>query len=116
VPAHQVGVASGMNVNIRNIGGSIGAALMSSILAAHTLPSGLPANSGYTYGFGAVGVASIAAVLAALLVPRHRKTGAAADEAPSIPDDADGIRTATAPPAGPDHGAAPADGHRPVTR
>ena len=40
VPAHQVGAASGMNVNIRNIGGSIGAALMSSILAAHTLHSG----------------------------------------------------------------------------
>jgi predicted MFS family arabinose efflux permease len=98
VPAHQVGVASGMNVNIRNIGGSIGATLMSSILAAHTLHSGLPTNSGYTYGFGAVGVASIIAVLAALLVPRHRKTGAA-------PDDA----------GGPDHGTARADRDRPVT-
>jgi MFS family permease len=97
VPAHQGGVASGMNVNIRNIGGSIGAALMSSILAAHTLHSGLPTNSGYTYGFGAVGVASIIAVLAALLVPRHRKTGAA-------PDDA----------GGPDHGTARADRDRPV--
>jgi MFS family permease len=87
VPAHQVGVASGMNVNIRNIGGSIGAALMSSILAAHTLHSGLPANSGYTYGFGAIGVASIIAVLAALLVPRHRKTGAAPDDVLALSDD-----------------------------
>jgi predicted MFS family arabinose efflux permease len=95
VPAHQVGVASGMNVNIRNIGGSIGAALMSSILAAHTLPGGLPTNSGYTYAFGAVGLASIVAVLAALLVPRHRETGRAPDEALATPDDVDGIRTAT---------------------
>jgi MFS family permease len=119
VPAHQVGVASGMNVNIRNIGGSIGAALMSSILAAHTL-HGLPTNSGYTYGFGAVGAASIIAVLAALLVPRHRKTGAAPDDAPAIRDDADGTpvdgtRTATALPAGPDPGAAHKHGNRPLT-
>jgi MFS family permease len=115
VPAHQVGVASGMNVNIRNIGGSIGAALMSSILAAHTLHTGLPTNSGYTYGFGAVGVASIIAVLAALLVPRHRKTGRAPDDAPATPDEASGTRTVTAAAAGPDHGTARADGDRPVT-
>jgi MFS family permease len=112
VPAHQVGIASGMNVNSRNIGGSIGAALMSSILAAHLLHTGLhaglPANSGYTYGFGAVGAASIIAVLVALLVPRHRKTGAAPNDAPATP--AGGTRSTTAPPAGPDHGAAPAGG------
>jgi MFS family permease len=94
VPAHQVGIASGMNVNSRNIGGSIGAALMSSILAAHLLHTGLhtglPANNAYTYGFGAVGVASIIAVLAALMVPRHRKTGAAPDEAPATPDEGGG--------------------------
>jgi predicted MFS family arabinose efflux permease len=86
VPAHQVGVASGMNVNIRNIGGSVGAALMSSILAAHTLPGGLPTDSGYTRGFGVVGLASIVAVLAALLVPRRRPPDGTADDAPSIPD------------------------------
>jgi dipeptide/tripeptide permease len=88
-----------MNVNSRNIGGSIGAALMSSILAAHLLHtglhSGLPANSGYTYGFGAVGLASIIAVLAALLGPRHRKTGAAPNDAPATPDEGGGTRTVT---------------------
>jgi predicted MFS family arabinose efflux permease len=104
VPAHQVGIASGMNVNIRNIGGSIGAALMSSILAAHTLPSGLPTNSGYTYAFGAVGIASIIAVLAALLIPRYRKTGRGPDDAPATPDDVGDTRTVTAPSAGPDAG------------
>jgi predicted MFS family arabinose efflux permease len=97
VPAHQVGVASGMNVNIRNIGGSLGAALMSSVIAAHTLPSGLPSESGYTYGFGAVGLASIAAVLAALLVPRRPQPGSAADGDPGTPDDAGITGAATAP-------------------
>jgi MFS family permease len=119
VPAHQVGIASGMNVNSRNIGGAVGAALMSSILAAHLLHTGLhaglPANSGYTYGFGAVGAASIIAVLAALLVPRHRKTGAAPSNAPASPDKASGTRTATAAPDGPGHGTARADGDQPLT-
>ena len=35
VPREQTGVASGMNANIRTIGGSIGAAVMSSIVTSH---------------------------------------------------------------------------------
>ena len=46
IPAHQTGVANGMHANIRTIGGSVGAALMTSIVGAHTLPNGLPAESG----------------------------------------------------------------------
>ena len=42
VPAEQTGVASGMNANIRTIGGSIGAALMASIVTAQLEPAGLP--------------------------------------------------------------------------
>jgi MFS family permease len=45
VPAHQTGVASGMNANIRTIGGSIGAAVMASIVTARLLPSGLPVEA-----------------------------------------------------------------------
>lgn len=71
VPPHQTGVANGMNANIRTIGGSIGTALLTSIVAAHTSPSGLPTENGYNYGFAALGIASIGAALAALLVPRH---------------------------------------------
>jgi len=47
VPAHQTGVASGMNANIRTIGGSIGSAVMAGILTSHLGPAGYPAERGY---------------------------------------------------------------------
>ena len=40
VPVTQTGVATGMNANIRTIGGSIGAAVMASIVTARLEPSG----------------------------------------------------------------------------
>ena len=64
VPASQTGVASGMNANIRTIGGSIGAAAMASIVTAQLEPSGLPEESGYTTGFA---VMAAGLVLAASL-------------------------------------------------
>ena len=51
VPAHQTGVASGMNANIRTIGGSVGAAVMAGVVTAQHGPLGFPAESGYTVGF-----------------------------------------------------------------
>jgi EmrB/QacA subfamily drug resistance transporter len=76
VPHSQTGVASGMNANIRTIGGAIGAAVMSSIVASHILPSGFPAESGYTVGFAFLGVMTAVAVVAALLIPRtHFRDG-----------------------------------------
>jgi EmrB/QacA subfamily drug resistance transporter len=78
VPAEQTGVASGMNANIRTIGGSLGAAVMSSIVTATAHHGGLPADSGYTHGFLALTVAAVAAAGAALLVPHVRRRRAAA--------------------------------------
>jgi EmrB/QacA subfamily drug resistance transporter len=69
VPIEQTGVASGMNANIRTIGGSIGAAVMSSIVTGTVQPDGFPAKSGYTHGFAFLTVATLAAVGAAALVP-----------------------------------------------
>jgi EmrB/QacA subfamily drug resistance transporter len=69
VPAGQTGVASGMNANIRTIGGSIGAAVMSSIVTASAHHGGRPQESGYTHGFELLALAAIAAALAATLVP-----------------------------------------------
>jgi EmrB/QacA subfamily drug resistance transporter len=69
VPAGQTGVASGMNANIRTIGGSLGAAVMSSIVTASAHHGGLPQESGYTHGFELLTVAAVAAALAATLVP-----------------------------------------------
>jgi EmrB/QacA subfamily drug resistance transporter len=69
VPPEQTGVASGMNANIRTIGGSIGAAVMSSIVVSQLRPDGIPFESGYSRGFAMVTVITIVAVFAALLVP-----------------------------------------------
>jgi MFS family permease len=74
VPASQTGVASGMNANIRTMGGSIGAALISSIIAASAHHSGLPHESGYTHAFELLAGSAVAAALAALLVPAGLRT------------------------------------------
>lgn len=74
VPPEQVGVASGMNANIRTIGGSIGAALMASVVTASPAADGLPREAGYTDGFAMLAGALLIAALAALLIPVTRRT------------------------------------------
>lgn len=69
VPADQTGVASGMNANIRTIGGAIGSAAMGGIVTAHVTASGLPTEAGYTIGFLALAGAFTVAAIAALLIP-----------------------------------------------
>ncbi|MFF1293546.1 MULTISPECIES: MFS transporter [unclassified Streptomyces] len=76
VPPEQTGAATGMNANIRTIGGSIGAAVTSVLVTGRLQPSGLPYGSGYTHGFTLLAVLCLAAALAALLVP-VRRTGRA---------------------------------------
>jgi predicted MFS family arabinose efflux permease len=78
VSAQQTGAATGMNANIRTIGGSIGAAVMASIVTAKLEPSGLPAGSGYTTGFGCMAAVLVVAALAGLLIPSQRRPGRAA--------------------------------------
>jgi len=74
VPAEQTGVASGMNANIRTIGGSIGAAVMAGIITAHITSDGYPAERGYTIGFVVLGVVMALAALAAVMIPdTHRQ-------------------------------------------
>ena len=81
VPAEQTSVATGMNANIRTIGGSIGAAVMASIVTAKLEPSGLPTQAGYTTGFGVMAAVLAVAALAALLIPSQRRLGTAATKA-----------------------------------
>jgi EmrB/QacA subfamily drug resistance transporter len=80
VPASQTGVASGMNANIRTIGGSIGAAAMASIVTSRLEPSGLPKESGYTIGFAVMAAALVLAALAGLLIPSARGLARTTDE------------------------------------
>lgn len=79
VPAHQTGVATGMNANIRTIGGAIGAAVMSSIVTANLGSNGLPREAGYTHGFAMLMGVTVIATLAAILVPSVGRSPAPGD-------------------------------------
>jgi EmrB/QacA subfamily drug resistance transporter len=81
VPASQTGVASGMNANIRTIGGSIGSAAMASIVTSRLASSGLPLESGYTTGFAVMTGALVLAAVAGLLIPAARRLRPQADPA-----------------------------------
>jgi EmrB/QacA subfamily drug resistance transporter len=73
VPADQTGVATGMNANIRTIGGGIGSAIMASIVTSQLEPSGLPKQAGYTTGFAVLASGLVLAALAGLLIPSARR-------------------------------------------
>jgi EmrB/QacA subfamily drug resistance transporter len=74
VPPEQTGVASGMNANIRTIGGSIGAAIMATVVTANTFANGVPHESGYTNGFLMLTVVMVAAAAVGLVIPRVRRS------------------------------------------
>ncbi|MCW2528226.1 MAG: transporter [Pseudonocardiales bacterium] len=73
VPRDQTGVASGMNANIRTVGGSIGAALTASIVTSGVAPGALPHESGYRYAFLLMAIACLLAAGAALLIPARKR-------------------------------------------
>jgi MFS family permease len=77
VPAEQTGVASGMNANIRTIGGSLGTTVMAGIVTAQHGAAGFPSESGYTIGFMVLGGAMLLAAVVAFLIPElhHQRTG-----------------------------------------
>jgi EmrB/QacA subfamily drug resistance transporter len=83
VPKHQTGAASGMNANIRTIGGSIGTAVVSSIITGHVQAGGLPYESGFTNAFIVLAAIAAAAVVLALLVPAARRRAASLE--PVVP-------------------------------
>ncbi|SIQ38964.1 MFS transporter [Micromonospora avicenniae] len=74
VSPSQTGVATGMNANIRTIGGAIGAAVVSSVITAHPQASGLPREAGFTTGFLLLTAIALAAAVAAMIVPSGRRT------------------------------------------
>jgi uncharacterized membrane protein HdeD (DUF308 family)/predicted MFS family arabinose efflux permease len=73
VPAGQTGVATGMNSNIRTIGGAIGAAVMSTIVTSSAGPDGIPTEAGYSRGFAMIALIFVLAALACLLIPNTRR-------------------------------------------
>ena len=77
VPATQTGVATGMNANIRTIGGAIGIAVMSTVVTAHPQASGLPAESGYSTGFLVMSIIAVGALVASIVIPSVRRRSVA---------------------------------------
>jgi len=75
VPPEKTGVATGMHANIRTVGGSIGAAVMTTIVTANLGSSGFPVEDGYTHGFAFLAAAALLAGLAGLLIPRAPRGG-----------------------------------------
>ena len=75
VPASQTGVASGMNANIRTIGGALGSTIMAAIVTSSLEPSGIPQESGYTDGYLVLAIFAFGAVVAGLILPVLRRAG-----------------------------------------
>jgi EmrB/QacA subfamily drug resistance transporter len=84
VSPEQTGVASGMNANIRTIGGSVGAALMASIVTAGVAPGRFPPESGYVNGFTMLMVAFALAAVTGLLIPVGRRVREPHHEHPEL--------------------------------
>src|SRR5262249_52485086 len=68
VPAHQTGVASGMNTVLRTLGGALGGQLAATFVAASTV-DGVPTLTGFTTTFARSAGSRACCVGAGLLVP-----------------------------------------------
>ncbi len=81
VSPEQTSVATGMNANIRTIGGAFGAAVMASIVTSNLRPDGVPDEAGFTLGFAILAGGLVLAALAGLLIPRgvNRRSDTAAE-------------------------------------
>lgn len=89
VSPEQTGVASGMNANIRTIGGAIGTAVVTSVVTSTNGADGWPSESGYTAGFAVMGSLMALAAVAALLIPAAKSRRVERDLAQDPSDDHD---------------------------
>jgi EmrB/QacA subfamily drug resistance transporter len=76
----QTGVATGMNILVRTIGGAFAADIAATILGAHLLPSGEPTKHAYAITFSICAAVLLAGVLASLAVPGRRQPRADSPE------------------------------------
>jgi EmrB/QacA subfamily drug resistance transporter len=72
VPADQTGVATGINANVRTIGGAIGTGVMATVLATSAHGGSRPTESGFTLGFAILGAVMLAGAFAATRIPDVR--------------------------------------------
>ncbi|WP_189339390.1 MFS transporter [Williamsia muralis] len=79
VPSGQTGVASGMNANIRTIGGAMGTAAFTGLVASHVTDAGFPAEAAYAVGFVMLAAAMLFAAIAALWIPHWDRSRSGTD-------------------------------------
>jgi hypothetical protein len=100
VPAHQTGIANGINSISRSVGSAVASAVITSLLASKTvpLPQGMPAlpqESQFTLSFVIAGVAFLLVVVVALFgikaahAPRTTAPGKATDSGTRPPAEAE---------------------------
>ncbi|GEC02752.1 hypothetical protein SSP24_04070 [Streptomyces spinoverrucosus] len=69
VPAEHTGAVSGMNANIRTIGGAVGAAVVTTILASTARADGYPSEGGWVAVFLVLAAAAVVGLTSCLLIP-----------------------------------------------
>lgn len=100
VPHDQTGVASGMNANVRTMGGAFGAAVVSSIIAAQTDPSGTPRERAFVFAFALLaGLLLVSAVATACLPGRRPPALSAARAVTAAPSELGAVPVVTRTPA-----------------
>jgi MFS family permease len=77
VPATVTGVATGMNANVRTIGGAVGSQVIASILTAGVLATGFSSERSVSIAFGVMAASFVVATLAAMVIPAARDRGMA---------------------------------------
>jgi MFS family permease len=72
VPPSQTGVASGMSANVRTLGGCVGSAVLSSMVAGGLRVGEVPTATAWRAGFWFLAISAAGAFVAAAVVPAHR--------------------------------------------
>jgi MFS family permease len=72
VPPTVTGIATGMNANVRTIGGAVGSQVVASILTVSVVAGGFPSERSFGIAFGFMAVAFVLATAAAMVVPVAR--------------------------------------------
>jgi MFS family permease len=86
VPSTHTGVATGMNANIRTVGGAIGSQVVTSVITAGVAVGALPHEPGYVLSFLVLAAGMLLAGVAAIFVPNmHRRVGLTAAAEASAP-------------------------------
>ena len=87
VPPQDVGVATGINTIARTMGGAFGAALVTALLTAETIPgTRLPTEAAYTGAFVISALGALLALGAAVAIPRPPSRGRPAPVARREPE------------------------------